>query len=156
NLISTYRRRGATKPPRTSDLVVLGRLEIERGNRTAGIDILNRISESNKDPRLTRQLAKKLDETGDRRGAIRAYQKARLTVQGAALRDVDVRLGALLIADGKTQEARVAWEEAKRLAPNDQSLRRQLADSLASHGQWRAALAELQEIEGALSAEPTV
>src|SRR5262249_15122866 len=91
---------------------------------------------------------------GDRTDALRAYQAGRVGASPLELRGIQLRLGALYLAQGNIKEARAAWEEAKRLAPADQALRRQIAEALAIHGAWRDDISELQAIEPLVAHDP--
>jgi tetratricopeptide (TPR) repeat protein len=153
-LLQEVRRRATAKTASLSDVIVWGRLELDRGRRGDGLRAIGRAVTLTRDPGILRRLGRILDEGGDRQGAIYAYQAGRAGATPLELRGLELRLGALWLAQGKTKEARAAWDEAKRLAPSDQALRRQIAESFASRGAYRDALGELREIEPLVENDP--
>ncbi len=153
-LYADFNERGLRAGASGADLIVLGRLELARGHKADGLRALGRAVALTDDPDRLRRLGRLLDENGDRVDAIQAYQRGRAGATPIELRGVLVRLGALLLAEGKTADARAVWDEAKRLTPNDQTLRRQISEALAARGAFREALTELQEIEPIVAKEP--
>jgi tetratricopeptide (TPR) repeat protein len=136
-------------------LVVLARIELLQGHRAEGLQALQRAAAVEKDPGQLRRLAKLLDDNGARVAAITAYRASLAGAIPIEQRHLQLRLGTLYLADGKVKEAQAAWEEAKRLGPNDAAVRRQIADALAARREWRAALDELRALEPLESGNPS-
>jgi tetratricopeptide (TPR) repeat protein len=154
SLVGEFAERARRKPPAAADLIILGRLELARGRRVEGVHALALAVTPTTDPALARRVARLLDENGARADAIRAYRIGRANATATELRALELRLGVLLLADGKVAEARSLWAEAMRAAPADVALRRQVAEALASRGANREALAELKALEPLVSSEP--
>lgn len=152
-LYAEFAERGQQKTPSAADLIVLGRLELARGRRPDGVRALTRAVAVTADPAVLRSLGRLLDENGGRTEAIRAYKAGRQGASPTELRGLDLRLGVLLLADGKVAEARSLWADAMRAAPRDVVLRRQVAEALASRGANREALAELKALEPLVASE---
>ncbi len=153
-LYADFNQRAARRDATAADLIVLGRLELARSRKPDAQRALSRAIALTDSPDMLRRLGRLLDENGARADAIVAYQRGRTGASPLELRALLVRLGALLLAEGKTPEARAVWDEAKRLTPNDETLRRQIAEALATRGAFREALNELREIESIVEREP--
>lgn len=152
-LAAEYQKRTAAKPV-VEDLIVLGRVEMERGQKANALHHLERAAALTKEPSHLRALGDLLFEAGDRGAATLAYQGGRAGATPAELRKIQVRLGALLLGAGKLADARNEWAAAKRSAPSDLTLRRQIAEALGVHGDWANAIAELRELEPLLEKDP--
>ena len=154
-LYADFAQRAAAREVTASDLIVLGRLELARSHSPDALRAFGRAIALSDNPATLRRLGRLLDENGARVDAIRSYQRGRVGATPIELRAVLVRLGALYLSDGKTKEARAVWDEAIQLTPNDETLRRQIAEALAARGAFKEALAELHNVEAIVEKEPT-
>jgi tetratricopeptide (TPR) repeat protein len=137
-----------------AEMIVLGRFDVLHGRRADGLKSLGAAVTLTHDPVVLRKLARILDDNGARVDAIRAYAGGLAGASPLERRGLELRLGALYLAEGKSKEALATWEDAKRGAPTDQALRRQIAEALASRGLVKEAIAELRQIEPLLANEP--
>jgi tetratricopeptide (TPR) repeat protein len=143
-LVQLSRQRAATDP---RFLVVEGRVELSFGMRADGVKSLTKAAATEKDPANLRRLAQLLDDAGARAPAIAAYRGSIAGANAVEARHLQLRLGALYLAENKVKDAQAAWDQAKRLGPNDVALRRQIAEALAARHAWRPALDELHALE---------
>ena len=149
-----FQARAAQRPPSAATLIVLGRIELLRGRRADAVRDFDLATKATTDSDTLRRLGRLLDDSGATAEAIRAYQAGRVGATPVEQRTIALRLGALLLAQNKVNDAKVVWDDAKRLAPQDQLLRRQIAEAYAAHRAWGQGLAELKQIEPLVEDEP--
>jgi len=153
-LIAELTERASAERRAGARWLVLARVELDGGRRAEAVRALERAATEAHDPAMLRRLAPMLDQLGARPPAIRAYREGAAGATAVERRYLQLRLGVLLLADGKLRDALAAWDEAKRLQPGDAALRRQIADALAARNQLQPALDELRAIEPLLAADP--
>jgi Flp pilus assembly protein TadD len=152
-LLQLCRDRSAAAPKEPRWLIVIGRLELARGRRAEGLQAIERAAQVEHAPANLVRLARLLDENGARPAAIAAYRASLSGASPGERRQVLLRLGALQAASGQAKEAKATWDEARRLAPKDAALRREIAEALVGVKAYRLALDELHDSEPLLAGD---
>lgn len=113
-----FRSALAIYPEYGSALVNLGNLELERGEvKSARARYEAALAQNPGFERARWNLAVALERLGDMDGATRQY--ATLAAADTTHFDARLRLGEILMASGRAEEARRAFEEALRIRPGD-------------------------------------